>query len=148
MLCARLTTLERNYFHFVFQYSVEMWQYYSREDFLGHLSQQILQPPLIIRTYNKDLISHTSTLVKSQLPPRISLRYLASHRFLAYFVATLAVAYCFGIRPFWFTLYLIMGWFLFLVVVAAAKPWMKVLQTGMLDPVSRPADDSMHDVSI
>lgn len=75
------------------------------------MSRQILQRPCSIQTYVKDSYNR-KTILTSQLPPRLSLRRLGSHAFVAwmtvgYLLSMLfgynAVAYLFLVFVFWST---------------------------------------------
>nr|CAD7457012.1 unnamed protein product [Timema tahoe] len=92
-------------------YSVEMVSLYHRQDFLGRLARQVLQPTQTIRTYDKSPGCY-ARLVETVLPPRISLRRLASKPLAASFLAYLfVVCYMFDWTFVAAIFVVLLGWF-------------------------------------
>ncbi|KAG5872702.1 hypothetical protein JTB14_008796 [Gonioctena quinquepunctata] len=77
-------------------YSPRFYQLYHSPTFLGRLSREILCPPITVYHYDKSITG--SPRVSSNLPPRVSLRFAASYKFLGYFFFGALVAWIFGYR--------------------------------------------------
>ncbi|CAG2059135.1 unnamed protein product [Timema podura] len=109
-------------------YSVEMVSLYHRQDFLGRLARQVLQPTQTIRTYDKSPGCY-ARLVETVLPPRISLRRLASKPLAASFLAYLfVVCYMFDWTFVAAIFVVILGWFAVILVKAVFEPFFSTQQ--------------------
>ncbi|XP_056639509.1 sphingomyelin phosphodiesterase 4 isoform X1 [Diorhabda sublineata] len=88
-------------------YGPTFYQLYHRASFMGKLSREILCPPTTIYRYDKS--TPGSPRLSSNLPPRLSLRFLANYTFLGYLFFGAFVAYLLGYR--------IEVYFAFLIVI-------------------------------
>ncbi|KAJ8917730.1 hypothetical protein NQ315_005179 [Exocentrus adspersus] len=73
------------------RFGPDFYRLYHSPTFTGRLARQILCPPITTYRYDKSLPG--SPRVSSNLPPRISFRFMASYRFLTYL--------CLGALIFW-----------------------------------------------
>nr|CAD7593781.1 unnamed protein product [Timema genevievae] len=109
-------------------YSVEMVSLYHRQDFLGRLARQVLQPTQTIWTYDKSPGCY-ARLVETVLPPRISLRRLASKPLAASFLAYLfVVCYMFDWTFVAAIFVVLLGWFAVILVKAVFEPFFSTQQ--------------------
>nr|CAI5857292.1 unnamed protein product [Callosobruchus analis] len=83
------------------------YRLYHQPTFTGRLTRQLLCPPMTVYKYDKSIPG--SPRVSTNLPPRISLRFLASYRFLTYLCIGAFFAWLFG--------YKVEVYFMFLIVV-------------------------------
>ncbi|XP_072944397.1 sphingomyelin phosphodiesterase 4 [Epargyreus clarus] len=58
---------------------------WTSPDFVGYLAREVLQRPITVQRYVKDIGTH-QTIVNEDLPPRLSLRRLGSHVFIVWFI--------------------------------------------------------------
>ncbi|XP_077299707.1 sphingomyelin phosphodiesterase 4 [Arctopsyche grandis] len=101
-------------------YRREMEDTWNRGDVLGVLSKEVLVPPCVIHTYSKSS-THDSMLIRQTLPPRISLRYLASHSFMFWFILCFVISYSMGYRVFSFVVFIFAFWLLTVIFNAIVK---------------------------
>lgn len=99
----------------MFQYYDDIMRTYHRNDFIGRISKNILEPPLTIYIYDKSIPGHSQRIQKL-LPPRFSFRYFASHRFLIYFILLLCLCYLIGYNPILIPFLLIIFWSFFVII--------------------------------
>lgn len=93
-----------------------MQRWYYQNDYFGRLTQQILSPPMTAYTYDKS--SGRSVRKAIYLPPRLSLRSLANHKFLFYTILGAAVANLLGYDTLTFIFISFLLWFLFICLKA------------------------------
>ncbi|XP_058808686.1 sphingomyelin phosphodiesterase 4 [Phymastichus coffea] len=111
-----------NYFNT--KYQREMAEIYSRRDFLGKITRQILKPPTKVVQLPKRTSNGFSSGYEKRLPPHISLRSAASYRLMS--------ALAFGIFVFWLIGYGISAFFgvlffallFYILIKAVCEPWM------------------------
>ncbi|XP_023023938.2 sphingomyelin phosphodiesterase 4 isoform X1 [Leptinotarsa decemlineata] len=77
-------------------YGPQFYQLYHSPTFLGRLSKEILCSPITVYHYDKSISG--SPRVSSNLPPRVSFRFMASYTFLGYFFFGAFISYLFGYR--------------------------------------------------
>lgn len=68
---------------FFLQYGPVFYRLYHSPSFWGRLSRELLCPPITVYKYTKTIPG--SPRVSSNLPPRVSLRFMAGYKFLTYF---------------------------------------------------------------
>lgn len=107
-----------NQFH-LFQYGPTMRRYYYRNDYFGRIVQKILLPPMTAYTYDKS--SGQPIRKATYLPPRLSLRPLAGHKFLCYMIIGAIIANIFGYNVVTFIFAIFSLWFLFICVKAIGR---------------------------
>lgn len=79
--------------------------------------QQLLRPPMTVYKYDKSQEGR-SPRIAIQLPPRISFRPLASHKFLVYMILGGLLSNLFGYSAFAFVFFVFAFWFLIICVKA------------------------------
>jgi hypothetical protein len=67
----------------IIQYQQELVGAYTREDFLGKITRQILKPPTTVVQLPKRTPNGFSSGYEKRLPPYISLRSIASYNFMS-----------------------------------------------------------------
>ncbi|XP_045491643.1 sphingomyelin phosphodiesterase 4 [Colias croceus] len=72
-------------------YSEEFTSLWNRQDFWGYAAREILQKPITIQNYMKDVTNHQNNIVSKDLPPRLSFRRFGSN----IFVVWLTIGYIF-----------------------------------------------------
>lgn len=60
------------------KYATEIEKYYNRNDLIGMIARNLLEPPRDVQTFEKS--DGSSYLVEARLKPRINLRWMASYR--------------------------------------------------------------------
>lgn len=96
-----------------------MQRWYYQDGYFGRVVQQILLPPMTAFSYDK---STGRSIRKSHyLPPRLSLRPLASHKFLGYMIVGAVVTNLFGYDAAFFVFVVFLLWFLFVCLKAVGK---------------------------
>lgn len=73
---------------------------YHRRDLYGTIARQLIEPPRLIYSYEKTIHGCVSPRVQKLLPPRISLRYFASHKFIYCFIIGIIIGRIFGYDTF------------------------------------------------
>lgn len=96
-----------------------MQRWYYQDNYCGRLVQQILQPPITAYSYDKS--SGRSIRKANYLPPRLSLRPLAGHKFLCYMMIGAGAANLLGYSTVTFLLLVFLLWFLFISLKAVKK---------------------------
>lgn len=69
---------------------------YHNPTFWGRLSRELLCPPITVYHYSKSI--PWSPRVSNNLPPRVSLRFMANYQFITYFVIGALLAWLLGYR--------------------------------------------------
>lgn len=69
------------------KYARELEIYYQRNDLIGIIARNVLEPPRLHQTFEKS--RGTSHLVENQLNPRINLRWIASYRTIIFIILSL-----------------------------------------------------------
>ncbi|CAG9860561.1 unnamed protein product [Phyllotreta striolata] len=105
-------------------YGPTFYQLYHSQSFVGRLSREILCPPITIYRYDKS--TPGSPRLSSNLPPRLSLRFMASYSFLSYLILGAFLAWIFGYR--------IEVYFTFLIAVYVTYKCLRALR-GRETPV-------------
>lgn len=103
-----------------FQYGSNFYQLYHSPTFTGRLARQILCAPITIYRYDKTIPG--SPRVSSNLPPRVSLRFMASYRFLIYL--------CFGAFIFWLLGYSVEFYLLFIITIFILYKAFRAVRSG------------------
>lgn len=96
-------------FVFLFQYHFQIQSLHTREDMVGRISRQVLQPPTAIGVYERNQDGYKARTEKV-LPARLSLRKLAHKRLVIWLTISCALAKLFG---FHFTLGLMLPFIFF-----------------------------------
>lgn len=96
-----------------------MQRWYYKNDYFGRFIQQILLPPMTAYSYDKS--SGRSVRRAIYLPPRLSLRSLASHKFLCYMTIGAVVANILGYDTVTFIVIVFLLWFFFICLKAIRK---------------------------
>lgn len=92
-------------------YGPTFYQLYHNPSFFGRLSREILCPPITAYRYDKS--TPGSPRMGSNLPPRLSLRFMANYKFLGYLFFGALLAWIFGYRIEAYFLVLIVIFFLY-----------------------------------
>lgn len=98
--------LPNNYF----QFQQDITKYYYKTNYIGRLTRQLLRPPMTIYKYDKSQEGR-SPRVAINLPPRISFRPLASHKFLVYMILGGLLSNLFGYSAYAFIFFVLIIWF-------------------------------------
>lgn len=93
-----------------------MQRWYYQDNYWGRLVKQILLPPMTAYSYDKT--SGQSVRKAVYLPPRLSLRPLAGHKFLCYMMIGVALANMFGYNAVTFLFIVFLLWFLIICLKA------------------------------
>lgn len=93
-----------------------MQRWYYQDDYFGRLTQQILLPPMTAYSYDKS--TGRSVRKAIYLPPRLSLRPLASHKFLCYMMLGAAITNLLGYDTLTFIFIIFLFYFLFICLKA------------------------------
>ncbi|XP_018579891.1 sphingomyelin phosphodiesterase 4 [Anoplophora glabripennis] len=101
-------------------YGPNFYQLYHSPTFTGRLARQILCPPMTIYRYDKTIPG--SPRVSSNLPPRVSLRFMASYRFLTYL--------CIGAFIFWLLGYNLEFYLFFIITVFIVYKSFRAVRSG------------------
>ncbi|XP_015116625.1 sphingomyelin phosphodiesterase 4 [Diachasma alloeum] len=64
------------------KYERQIEMFYNREDFVGRLTKKVLQPPTSVRQLPKRVNGGFTVGSEKKIPPRLSLRVLASYNFM------------------------------------------------------------------
>lgn len=96
-----------------------MQRWYHQDNYFGRIVQQILLPPMTAYSYDKS--SGQCIRKASYLPPRLSMRPLASHKFLCYTVIGAVIANFFGYDVLTFIFAVFLFWLLFVCLKAIRK---------------------------
>lgn len=113
----------------VLQFQHDINRFYYRGGYLGRLARNVLQPPITIYRYDKTQEGR-SPRVPSHLPPRVSLRPLASHKFLTYMLIGALVSKLFGYSTSVFFLVVFVMWALF-ICLKSIKSDRQVIDSSM-----------------
>ena len=105
----------------MFQYTLEMCHLYEHSGILGYVARQVLLPPMVARTYNKSKPGF-SPRVEVILPPRLSLRTLASHRTVMYTSLGMFCSWIFGYGASTFLFVVFFLWFILVLIKAIFEP--------------------------
>ncbi|KAL0272445.1 UNVERIFIED_CONTAM: hypothetical protein PYX00_005408 [Menopon gallinae] len=97
-------------------YGERFKQLWNRTDIWGLVAKQLLAPPCRYHYFDKSVPGNFARRVSVELPPRISLRALASHQTISYFFLSglLAFLYRYPIIPFYFFVFFLYIFLLFL----------------------------------
>lgn len=69
------------------KYATEIEKYYKRNDFIGIVAHNLLEPSRLHQTFEKS--DGSSQLVETRLKPRINLRWIASYRTIIFIFLSL-----------------------------------------------------------
>ncbi|XP_026494913.2 sphingomyelin phosphodiesterase 4 [Vanessa tameamea] len=101
-------------------YGEEFSMLWRRNDFWGYVSREILQKPVTIHTYVKDASYHQN-IINQELPPRLSLRRLGSHKFVVWISLGYILFRLFSYSGIMYVFFLIMLWSFFVLCRASLK---------------------------
>lgn len=101
------------------QFGHLMQKWYYENSYFGRLVRQVLLPPMTAYSYDKS--SGRSVRKAVHLPPRLSLRPLASYRFLAYIIIGVVLTNLSGYSVMNFVLAVFMVWLLFICLKALTQ---------------------------
>ncbi|XP_041977884.1 sphingomyelin phosphodiesterase 4 [Aricia agestis] len=104
-------------------YGEEFSRMYSRNDFLGYVSREILQKPCTVHTYIRDA-NNQKSIVRQALPARLSLRRLASHALVAWLVVGYLLFRSFSYGGVFFIFTIFMLW----TVIILSKASLRILR--------------------
>ncbi|XP_043281782.1 sphingomyelin phosphodiesterase 4 isoform X2 [Venturia canescens] len=105
------------------KYKSEIATAYHRRDFLGRIARRILTPPTVVVNLPKRTSNGFSDLERREIPPRLSLRPLASHNFIAEMLIGVLIFWTIGYGTFGFLLSASVAWFAYIIIRAACEPW-------------------------
>lgn len=97
----------------LFQYRPVIYRLYNDSTFLGKIAKQIITPPMTVYKYDKSQ-GGKSPRIAVYLPPRISLRAFASHKFLAYLIIGLTISHLLGYHSIFVIVSVIFIWFIYI----------------------------------
>lgn len=102
------------------QFRPQIERCYFQENYLGKLTRQLICPPITVYKYDKSQ-EGWSPRIAVQLPPRISLRPLASHKFLTYMIIGAFIGNLLGYSAYTFVFVAFLIWFFIRCIKAIPK---------------------------
>lgn len=105
------------------KYQPELNAVYIRPDIIGRLARRILQPPTIVKHLPKRTIDGFSSGDETHVPPRLSLRSMASHSFLLLTGLGMFISWIFGYGVVAFLFSALCIWIMYTLSLAAFEPW-------------------------
>ncbi|KAK6638018.1 hypothetical protein RUM44_008442 [Polyplax serrata] len=103
-------------------YKDELKLFWEKEDYWGCVARQLLTPPCKYYYFDKSVPGNFAPRVADQLPPRVSLRVLASHQTLSYIFLSGVLAFLYGypVIPFYFFIFVL---FVAFILAKAFVEW-------------------------
>ncbi|XP_029171226.1 sphingomyelin phosphodiesterase 4 [Nylanderia fulva] len=101
-----------------FKYRREIVGLYSRQSFLGSIFRQLITPPVTVRKLPKRMPGGFTSGCEERLPPRLSLRPLASYSFVVSVLCSIFVAWLTNYGPVKFLGFAIWVWIMYIVMRA------------------------------
>ncbi|XP_031778842.1 sphingomyelin phosphodiesterase 4 isoform X1 [Nasonia vitripennis] len=105
------------------KYQHELMEAYSRQDFLGRVTRQILKPPTKVVYLPKRTSSGFSSGYEKRLPPHISLRSIASYNFIISITIGMFFFWLIGYGTTAFLALLFFTWMFYVLIKAICEPW-------------------------
>ncbi|XP_053626014.1 sphingomyelin phosphodiesterase 4 [Plodia interpunctella] len=102
---------------------ISLWQ---SNNFWGHVAREVLHPPCTIQTYVRDLTNHQNIVVE-ELAPRLVLRRLGSHAFVAWAAIGYLLFRLLSFSGFTYTFILFLLWVMFVFTKVSLK-MLKILK--------------------
>ncbi|XP_034951732.1 sphingomyelin phosphodiesterase 4 [Chelonus insularis] len=106
------------------KYEAEITTLYNRNDFVGRVARRILRPPTSVISLPKRTQSGFSPGGEQRLPPRLSLRFLASHSFITLMLFGAFIFCLLGYSTLFFLFISWFLWFIYILIGAACEPLM------------------------
>ncbi|XP_015603161.1 sphingomyelin phosphodiesterase 4 isoform X2 [Cephus cinctus] len=107
------------------KYRYEFTAVYNRNDFVGRLVRQILQPPTVVKKLPKRTTHGFSSSYEERIPPRISLRRFASHSFVTVMFLGMFSFWLIGYGITTFFGLVLCIWILYVIARATCEPWIR-----------------------
>ncbi|XP_011506496.1 PREDICTED: sphingomyelin phosphodiesterase 4 [Ceratosolen solmsi marchali] len=109
--------------HFNTKYQHELVGAYTREDFLGRITRQILKPPTTVVQLPKRTSNGFSSGYEKRLPPHISLRPAANYNFMSGLILGMFIFWLIGYGTTAFIGMLFFAWLCYVLIKAICEPW-------------------------
>ncbi|CAH4029637.1 sphingomyelin phosphodiesterase 4 [Pieris brassicae] len=108
-------------------YEDDLMRWWNRDGFWGYAVREVLQKPLTVQTYMKDMVNHKNIVLK-ELPPRLSLRRFASNFVIVWFTIGYFAFRFLSYSGLFYVFFLIMM-FCFIVLTKASLKMFKILKS-------------------
>ncbi|XP_048509001.1 sphingomyelin phosphodiesterase 4 isoform X2 [Athalia rosae] len=109
--------------HINTKYQLQLQTAYDRPDIVGRFMRRVLQPPTVVKHLPKRTFNGFSSSEETHIPPRLSLRIVASHRFLVPMFLGIIILWIFGYGVVTTLFSIFCVWLLYNLSLAALEPW-------------------------
>ncbi|XP_067005119.2 sphingomyelin phosphodiesterase 4 [Anabrus simplex] len=131
------------------KFSLEISQLFHRPGFVGGVARQIISPPRRVRYYDRNVSAQGHPqLLEASLPPRLSLRWMASYSFLSCVIILIVLSHFFLGN--WSSLLISVYalWLIYIAFRALLEPFLPIIPPERTEPTSESREFFDLDVSM